>query len=223
MFLERRAVIQALYDNLKDKSTVLASKAVLKVISTVDRIQIETTDGCLFTGDVLIGADGIYSTVRHEMWRLADEQSIDHISVIERDNVPTTYCCIYGISNYECGFPKFETQHVQGQGHSYLLSTGPNSDVYWFLFKQLPAPIRGLRDRVPQYTAADRDALAKEHAGDQLTEALCFGDLYRTGRTATLQALPEVVFSKWHEGRIMTIGDAAHKVNDPACDFMCQC
>jgi hypothetical protein len=55
--------------------------------------------------------------------------------------------------------------------------------------------------------------LAAAHANDPLNAHLRFGELYDSKTTATLQALPEVVFTRWHYGRIMTIGDAAHKFN----------
>lgn len=60
------------------------------------------------------------------------------------------------------------------------------------------------------------DDLAMKHFSDMICDDLSFGDLYKTRTMATLQALPEVVFSKWHFGRIITIGDAAHKVGSDA-------
>jgi 2-polyprenyl-6-methoxyphenol hydroxylase-like FAD-dependent oxidoreductase len=33
-------------------------------------VTVTTADGRMFTGDMLVGADGIHSVVRREMWRL---------------------------------------------------------------------------------------------------------------------------------------------------------
>ncbi|PSN72628.1 FAD/NAD(P)-binding domain-containing protein [Corynespora cassiicola Philippines] len=212
-FVDRQMLIQALYDNLKDKSKVLTSKGVAKVDQSSDGVRVTTQDGNNFSGDILVGADGIHSTVRREMWRIADQEQPDYFNQKERTEAPTEYCCIFGISKPTDRFPDFASQTIQGKHHSYLLSSGPGRRIYWFLFKKLAKKTLGLYEKIPRFTEAERDALAAEHAKDPISDSLCFGDLYESRTTATLQALPEVVFSKWHYGRIITIGDAAHKFN----------
>ena len=62
-----------LYDNLKDKSKVLTGRAVVHLESDEKSVRATTSDGEVFTGAILIGADGIHSSTRREMWRIADE------------------------------------------------------------------------------------------------------------------------------------------------------
>lgn len=212
IFMERRAIIQTLYDNLAHKSSVLTGKGVAKVDLTSQGVRVMTSDGSLYSGDVLIGADGVHSSVRAHMWDIAAMQRPGFFPSRDTTAVHTTYCCIFGISKPGKGFPQHQTTHVQGKGHSYLLSTGPGNAVYWFLFKKLDIPLRGPPDSTPRYTDAERDTLAQAHADDILSTTLTFGALYRAKTTATLQTLPEVLFKTWHYKRIMTIGDAAHKV-----------
>ena len=66
-------VLQVLYDNIKDKSKVLTSKRVQHVELSRDKVHVKTADGSIYEGDILVGADGIHSTVRKEMWRIADQ------------------------------------------------------------------------------------------------------------------------------------------------------
>ncbi|KAF2015193.1 FAD/NAD(P)-binding domain-containing protein [Aaosphaeria arxii CBS 175.79] len=213
-FVDRQMLIQALYDNLKDKTKIHTSKGVAKVDQQdSDGVHVTTLDRDKYSGDILVGADGIHSTVRREMWRIADQEQPDHFNQQERNEVKTEYCCIFGISRPTDNFPDFASHTIQGQDHSYLLGSGPGRRIYWFLFKKLEKISKGLYDKIPRYTEAERDALAAEHANDRLSHCLSFGDLYNSRTSATLQALPEVVFSKWHYGRIITIGDAAHKFN----------
>lgn len=38
-----------------------------------DSASVVTEDGSVFRGDLIVGADGVHSRIRSEMWRLADE------------------------------------------------------------------------------------------------------------------------------------------------------
>jgi 2-polyprenyl-6-methoxyphenol hydroxylase-like FAD-dependent oxidoreductase len=77
-------VLQVLYDNIKDKTKVLTKKRVQNVKLTDDGVLVRTSDGSTYKGDILIGADGIHSTVREEMWRIANEMSPGWIPSDER-------------------------------------------------------------------------------------------------------------------------------------------
>ncbi|CAN9080337.1 unnamed protein product [Alternaria alternata] len=208
VFVDRQMIIQVLYDKLPDKSKVLTNKGVTEVRQSTGGVEVVTADGETYHADILVGADGIHSTVREEMWRLADQETPGYFPVSDR-SIPTEYCCIFGISRPSEKFP-CSTQNVQGRDNSYLVLTGPDHRIYWFLFKKLPVTAYG---KIPRYTKDQEDALVAEHASDHITDTLTFGELYALRKTSTLQALPEVVFSKWHYNRIMTIGDAAHKFN----------
>jgi 2-polyprenyl-6-methoxyphenol hydroxylase-like FAD-dependent oxidoreductase len=65
---------------------------------------------------------------------------------------------------------------------------------------------------IPRFTTEDEINLAKEHFGDQVTESTTFGDVYEDRLQTALVSLEEHVFARWHFRRIITIGDAAHKV-----------
>lgn len=68
MFLDRQMVMQVLYDAIQDKSRILNSKRVTVVKNMDSRIMVKTKDGSTYSGDILVGADGIHSTVRQQMW-----------------------------------------------------------------------------------------------------------------------------------------------------------
>jgi 2-polyprenyl-6-methoxyphenol hydroxylase-like FAD-dependent oxidoreductase len=125
------------------------------------------------------------------------------------------YSCIFGMSEMKEGFPRNTSVNGQGYGYAHLVMDGPDDTVFWFLFAQDTEKRRGLWESIPRYTDAEKDALAAKHADDKVTDTLTFGDLYRTQKMSTLQAVPEAVFEQWHNGRIITIGDAAHKVLQP--------
>lgn len=74
-FLDRQMVLQVLYDNIRDKTKILTNKRVQKVNLKDDGVIVQTSDGSIYKGDILVGADGIHSIVRGEMWRIANEMS----------------------------------------------------------------------------------------------------------------------------------------------------
>lgn len=74
-FMERKDAVQTLFDNLRDKSKVHTSSRIVKVESHCDGATVETSDGSVFYGDVVVGADGVHSRVRAEMQRCAEKES----------------------------------------------------------------------------------------------------------------------------------------------------
>lgn len=75
-FLERRRMLRVLYDTLQDSSRVLVDKAVISVESEdLDLMTVITRDGSVYHGNLVVGADGVHSRVRAEMWRLANSKS----------------------------------------------------------------------------------------------------------------------------------------------------
>jgi len=62
-----------LYDNIKDKSRVLLNKRVERIEHAEDGVTVHCCVGASHAGDIVVGADGVFSKVRQEMWRLADK------------------------------------------------------------------------------------------------------------------------------------------------------
>lgn len=49
-------------------------KNVVHLEQTSGSVKAITKDGISYTGDILVGADGVHSAIRQQMWRLADQQ-----------------------------------------------------------------------------------------------------------------------------------------------------
>lgn len=80
LFLERRALIQTLYDHIEDKPKILTSEKVVTIKNSPLDVTVTTNTGKSFSGDMLAGADGINSTIRQKMWeesQLVDPTWID--------------------------------------------------------------------------------------------------------------------------------------------------
>ena len=94
--LERRALLQILYDQLRDKSKVLERSRVEDIIEENGVIRVVLGDGTEQVGDLVVGTDGVHSKVRELMWKNANESIPGFISAAEkrckRDYLPAVDC-----------------------------------------------------------------------------------------------------------------------------------
>jgi 2-polyprenyl-6-methoxyphenol hydroxylase-like FAD-dependent oxidoreductase len=65
-----------LYKNIRDKERLLVNQKVTRVENHEDRVVVHTAAGDVFEAQVIVGADGVRSTVRKEMWRNAEEAGV---------------------------------------------------------------------------------------------------------------------------------------------------
>ncbi|KAB2573273.1 FAD binding domain containing protein [Lasiodiplodia theobromae] len=214
VFIDRQMAIQVFYDHLQNKSKVLTDKRVASVKQLKDGIEVTTKDGSTYTGDILVGADGVHSTVRKEMWRLADELSPGYIPKSDQTDVTCDYTCMFGISHPVEGFEKESSHMITNHGRSYLVVDGPGGRIYWFLFLKNERTLRNMEGEIPRrFSKQEEKALAEKCWDDVIMEGVKFGDLYKSQMSAVLTALPEFVCTKWHFGRIFLAGDSVHKFN----------
>ncbi|KXH43032.1 FAD binding domain-containing protein [Colletotrichum simmondsii] len=199
-------LIQVLYENLKHKDRVLTSQRVVSVDFTESGAHVTTKDNKIFSGDIVVGADGIHSTVRKEMWRQAPT---GYFPLDEESKVPASTLCVFGISHRPKAYPKASQHNTMSPGHSYFVMAAPGDRVYWFLFMELKT-LYG-RD-IPRYTKADEETIIKQHWNDRILDNMTLGDLYERRIATTLAPLQTYVFEKWHYKRAITIGDSAHKL-----------
>jgi 2-polyprenyl-6-methoxyphenol hydroxylase-like FAD-dependent oxidoreductase len=71
IFFERRMVIDVLHKNIRQKEKVLTSRRVVDFEMDEHGVSAKCQDGSVHRGSILIGADGIRSTVARQMLRLS--------------------------------------------------------------------------------------------------------------------------------------------------------
>jgi FAD dependent monooxygenase len=78
-----------LYTTLPDKSKVLTSKDVTTITPNDAKVSVTTAAGEEFQGNLVVGADGVHSLTRREMWRIADIEQPGRISLKEKRSEST--------------------------------------------------------------------------------------------------------------------------------------
>ncbi|KAJ3488771.1 hypothetical protein NLG97_g6138 [Lecanicillium saksenae] len=207
----RQHLLNVLYDNLRDRSKILVNKRVQEIIETDSGVEVLTTNGEVYSGDIVIGADGVHSIVRKEMRRMAAKVSPNHPLVTEEDNVEIQYATLFGIAYIDKPFPPRQLAMEANQGRSYLTYGNADGRIFWGLMERLPEPIKGCK--APRYTEADMKALVEKRFDDEVVTGITLGDLWKgSSETNGMLPLQNWVFEKWHFGRLVTIGDSAHKM-----------
>jgi 2-polyprenyl-6-methoxyphenol hydroxylase-like FAD-dependent oxidoreductase len=91
---------------------------------------------------------------------------------------------------------------------SIQLLTQPEH-VFWFFYVKLDEPTSSAR----HYTEEEAKLLAAQYMDTPITNHTRFGDLWNKKLRHNLGNLEEGVQEQWYSGRIVLLGDAAHKVN----------
>lgn len=199
-----------LYDRLRNKNCVLLNKKVDRVELLDGGVEVFTSDGESVHGSLLIGADGVHSVVRREMYRICNEQEPEYFSRDEQESVSCHYICNFGISQDVPGWEHGNTYTTVGKGHAQLVTSGPGNRIYWFFFSRLPETKYG-KD-APRYNREMQTEFLKKYEHSPLTKTITFGQLNAKSLISTLTPLHEYVFEKWFFKKIIILGDSAHKV-----------
>ena len=91
-FLDRQKLLAILYNGLKDNGKIQRRKEVIRVEQLDTAIRVLTRDGSWYEADLVVGADGVHSGVRSEMWRAAEAQQPGLITPTEKTGQSQSLC-----------------------------------------------------------------------------------------------------------------------------------
>ncbi|KAF2141586.1 uncharacterized protein K452DRAFT_271195 [Aplosporella prunicola CBS 121167] len=214
VFVDRQMALEIFYNHINAKSKVLLHKQVVKVNTLEKGIEVATQDDSIYSGDMLVGANGVHSAVRQEMWRLGNELSPGYFAKSPADDIKCDYLCVFGISGPTESYITAANYNALGHGRSHVVIGGPEGRIYWFLFIKCDRTLHGLGKEIPRvFSKEEENALVEKFKDDPITNLVKFGDLYKNKIASVLTALLEFVQEKWHYDRIFILGDAVHKFN----------
>lgn len=75
--LDRQQLLLVLHNSIQDQSKIHVDSEVETIEELNGFVRVVTKNGESFKGDILVGADGVHSKIRGEMWKIADKESED--------------------------------------------------------------------------------------------------------------------------------------------------
>lgn len=85
--MDRQKFLQIAYEGLTKKHNVLTRKRVVEVRQLEHGITVAVADGTEYEVDLVVGADGVHSRVRSEIWKMAGENRPASVSRRERRSI----------------------------------------------------------------------------------------------------------------------------------------
>ncbi|KAJ2963555.1 hypothetical protein NQZ79_g1339 [Umbelopsis isabellina] len=202
-FFERRNLLKILYEAQPQPSKLLSGKHVQTIEDDKNGVTVTTKDGSVYKGDIVIGADGVWSRVRQSMWKAMERDGDTKVLTSE-------YSCLFGIAHGVNELPSGCVFNVYRPGTSFLVPTGKDGNTYFFYFERLDKKYRS--PNIPRYTEEDAIKTGESQVNSKITDTIDFGVVWNKRKHAVKVALEEGVFKRWHYGgRYVTLGDAAHK------------
>ncbi|KAF2220276.1 hypothetical protein BDZ85DRAFT_204600 [Elsinoe ampelina] len=211
IIFDRQRCVEHLYDGLPDKSYVRTSAKVDRVEHTESGIRVVTTDGRVEEGDIVIGSDGVHSTIRQQMWDHAAKDDPSAVPETDKNCFSTDFGGLFGVSDLteDLKLLDSESNVTFGHGHTEMLFTQPGKAYWAIIFKDdhHKPPVR--RDGSEQAM----EALVEQYGDVPLTDHIKLKQLWKQRSRAGLLNIEEGMLEKWHSGRFVLVGDSAHKAS----------
>ena len=195
--IKRADLYRALHDEATSRGIRIEhGKRLVGADETGDRVRAVFADGSEAIGDVLIGCDGIHSTVRR---------------IIDAAAPAPTYAGLVTTGGYARGV-RVETEPgsyemIFGRRAFFGYATAPDSEVWWFA--NVPCRDEPARGEVEAISGDEwRRRLLQLYAEDAGPAIPLIQATPEMMPMTPIHAIPHL--PAWHTGRMIVIGDAAH-------------
>ncbi|GLA28301.1 hypothetical protein AnigIFM63326_005872 [Aspergillus niger] len=91
-FLDRQILLGILYEGLGNRRhRVMVNKKVTEIEHHPEKVVVHCADQTVYEGDLVVGADGVRSTVRRQMWQYMESRGMGHEARKEENLMTSEY------------------------------------------------------------------------------------------------------------------------------------
>ncbi|KAG2413080.1 hypothetical protein HFD88_010639 [Aspergillus terreus] len=209
-FLSRQELIGVLYHSFQDNSHIRTGQQVAKLEDLKDRVRVTTNSGVTYEGDLVVGADGVHSQVRSEMWSFSNSPCLGRISSQEQKGLTVEFLCVFGISSAVPGLDIGEQVACFHDGFTIMTYQGLGGQVYWFIVQKLDRKFT--YPYHPSFSKQDAVNVCERLGNVWLRDTVHFRHVWANRETFAVTPLEEGIVRPWHSGRMVCIGDSIHKM-----------
>ncbi|KAF9184322.1 hypothetical protein BGZ51_003391 [Haplosporangium sp. Z 767] len=195
-------------------------KRMLSIRQGGNGVLIRCADGSTHEGDILVGADGVNSAVRQNLYEQLQKEKALPLNDTLSMNVG--YSCLVGTTDslsqekyaaLKDDFSNFAVVTANGKSHSWTTITVPDKKISWGVVIQLQSR-EDATFRNPDWGSESIDSTLAQVAHYKVPFGGTLGDLIKaTPRNLISKVyLEEKLFETWNYGRVVLIGDACHKM-----------
>ncbi|KAG0075123.1 hypothetical protein BGZ90_010182 [Linnemannia elongata] len=202
------------------KDRISFNKRILSMRRSAGGTRIYCSDNSIYEGDIVIGADGAYSAVRHNMHKMmkADE-GVAPVQDVKDMAMP--YMCMVGttgpmdpVKYPQLSDPLNHLHHVIGTDiHSWTVITIPKNRFCWSVMVQVKdqAEAKEQRFRNSEWGPEANNPLIDEVKDFPITFGGTLGDVIKATPKDRISKvmLEEKLFETWHYRNVVLIGDGA--------------
>ncbi|KAF9978288.1 hypothetical protein BGZ73_003095 [Actinomortierella ambigua] len=197
-------------------------KKIVSTVQNAEGVSIICSDATHFVGDVLIGSDGAYSTVRNSLYKTMKERG-QRIAKSDLEDLRFEQFAILGVTrDISDEWPTLKSSKsameiiVAGKNNPYNIYAIPipGGRVNWMVGGRFHIKPEDQEDfRFADWESESAKALLKEIEHLPITIGGTIGNLLnKTERSKISRTLlQDKLFNAWYEGRTCLMGDAAHK------------
>ncbi|RDH27530.1 hypothetical protein BDQ94DRAFT_184486 [Aspergillus welwitschiae] len=210
-FLDRQILLEILYEGLADhKSRVMVNRKVAKVEHLPGKVVVYCEDQSVYEGDVVVGADGVRSTVRRQMWNYMESRGMKQDAQEERNLMTSEYNCVFGISTATPGLTPGHAHRTFAEHYSILTIVGKEGRIFWFFFTKMDRVYSA--SQIPRLSQTEIDDHIAPYLHKPITSEVPLSEVNKRSIVRTFVSLEEAFYKHWCVDRYVCIGDSAHKM-----------